>query len=91
MTAENVVGILLTEEGWKDLGEALRPYSSQGPIGKYIYCHEVVPNGPYFTFIATPNNATDTNFKVEISIPHRYVKLFVTAHEKRHIGFAEQP
>ena len=41
-----VFGFLLTDEPWNDLADALAPYASEGPIGKYIYCREVHPAAP---------------------------------------------
>ena len=33
-----VIGVLLTEEAWLELEQALAPYAHEGPIGKFIYC-----------------------------------------------------
>lgn len=43
-----VYGVLLTDEGWKDLAAPLISGTSNGPDGKYIYCTNVHPDGPFF-------------------------------------------
>jgi len=32
-----IYGVLLTNQGLQDLEQGLKPYYSEGPIGKYIY------------------------------------------------------
>jgi hypothetical protein len=90
MTNNKVFGVLLTDQAWHDVGEALAPYASEGPIGKYIYCLRVHPDGPYFVMVATCKNKDGSQFEAEISIPHHYVKLCVSASEKSRIGFVQQ-
>ena len=90
MATKKVFGVLLTEYGWNDLDEPLKPYTSEGKIGKYIYCKKVHPDGPYFVMVATCTNPDGGEFEAEISIPHRYVRCFVSASEKESIGFLER-
>lgn len=85
-----VFGVLLTPQAWSDLSDALEPYTSQGPIGKYIYCQEVDPHGNYFVMVATSGNSDGTSFEAEISLPHHYVMCCVSAHEKSQIGFIHE-
>ena len=90
MTENNkIYGVLLTENAWDELADALEPYTSQGPIGKYIYCREVDPHGNYFVMVATSENPDGSLFDAEISLPHHYVKCYVSALDKRQIGFIE--
>lgn len=90
MTQKKVFGVLLTDQAWRDLGEALAPYASEGPIGRYIYCQKVHPDGPYFAMVATCKNPDGSSFEAEISIPHCYVKLCISASEKSQIGFVRE-
>lgn len=85
-----VYGVLLTTNAWVDLADALEPYTSQGPIGKYIYCREINPHGNYFVMVATCENPDGSQFDAEISLPHHYVKCCVSALDKRQIGFIQQ-
>ena len=82
-----VIGVLLTEEAWLELEETLKPYAHEGPIGKFIYCRKVDPHGPYFTMFASATNSDGVSFDAEISIPHQYVKLFISTSDNSQIGF----
>lgn len=65
----------------------LKPYASEGAIGKYLYCKSVHPDGNYFSMEVTATNPDNSTFDAEISIPHRYVKFVIAAQDKRTIGF----
>ncbi len=84
---DRIFGVLLNDEGWKELQEPLKPYTSEGAIGKYLYCKSVHPNGNYFSMEVTATNPDNSTFDAEISIPHRYVKFVIAAQDKRTIGF----
>lgn len=87
MDTQRIFGVLLTDEGWDELAEALKSYTSEGPIGKYLYCTKVHPEGNYFSMEMTTTNPDGSNFDAEISIPHRYVKFVVAAKDDKSIGF----
>lgn len=82
-----VFGVLLTEQAWNDLADALSPYASEGPIGRYIYCQNVDYQGNYFVMRATCENPNGSSFEAEIAIPHHYVLCCISAFEESQIGF----
>ncbi len=84
-----IYGVLLNDQGWNDLAEPLDSYTSEGSIGKYIYCTEVHPDGPYFVMVSTVINTDGSEFNAEISIPHHYVKCIVSGADKSQIGFMQ--
>ena len=85
-----VYGVLLTEDAWDDLTNALEPYTSHGPIGKYIYCRDVDPHGNYFVMVAKCENPDGSMFDAEISLPHHYIRCCVSALDERQIGFIQK-
>ena len=85
-----VFGVLLTSQAWIDLSGVLEPYTSQGPIGKYIYCREVNSHGNYFEMVAICENPDGSTFEAEILIPHHYVMCCASASEKSKIGFIQE-
>ena len=87
---DKVFGVLLTDQAWNDLADALAPYTSNGPIGKYIYCREVNSIGHYFVMVATCKNQDGSSFEAEISVPHRYIMCCVCAAEQNQIGFIHE-
>lgn len=90
MSRQRVFGVLLTDKGWEDLEQPLKPYTSEGKIGKYIYYEEVRPDGSYFVIIVTSNGPDGTAFEAEISIPHHYIKSFIAAAERKQIGLISE-
>lgn len=87
MDTPRIFGVLLTDEGWAELDKALESYTSNGPIGRYLYCAKVHPDGYFFTMEMTTTNPDGSTFDAEISIPHRYVKFVVAAKDEKSIGF----
>ena len=87
MSSKKVFGVLLTEQAWNELGSALEPYTSTGPLGRYIYCEEVKTGGQYFVMVATCKNTDGSSFTAELAIHHHFVKMFISANEKTEIGF----
>jgi hypothetical protein len=85
MTQKKVVGVLLLRlKDWTDLEEAIKPYVSTGPIGKYIYCETVHPDWVYFVMVS---KCINSGFVAELSIPHHYVMLYISALNKSQLGF----
>ena len=86
---QKVHGVLLTDQAWEDLSDALDRYASTGPIGKFIYCREVNFLGHYFVMVATCKNPDGSSFEAEIFLPHQYVKCIIASSEKTQIGFIQ--
>lgn len=86
---QKVFGVLLTDEAWKELAVVLEPYTSQGPIGNYIYCRDVSLHGTYFAMVAECENPDGSLFEAEILVPHHYVKCCISAPETAQFGFVK--
>lgn len=86
MSQGRVFGVLLTKQAWAELGQALEPCSSEGNIGRYIYCDEVQVGGQYFVMVASRTNRDGSSFKAEIGIPHHYVKMYISANGVHKLG-----
>jgi hypothetical protein len=86
--SSHVWGVLFTDACLTDLGEALKPYLSKGPIGYYLYCKDVDMGQPYyFHFVAERAAGDGSAFEAELYVPHHYVKAVISAPEKKHLGF----
>ena len=84
---ENEFGLILTDEGLKELEATLKDYWSEGPNGKYLYCKEAHPDRNYFHIVAEATKRDGTKSEAEIYIPHRFVKVVVSATDRKHMGF----
>ena len=83
-------GVLLFEEAWKQLGEALAPYRKEGSIGKYIYCNRLEFCGHFVAMTFTPKQV-DNKIECKMStwVPSSFIKFVAQAAdgERAPIGF----
>ncbi len=88
--SDNKFGVLLFDAGWKELGEALKPYEQNGPIGKYLYCRNFEVNGPFVELTFSPGQV-EGRIKEEMTIwiPTGFIKFVTTASaaNEKAIGF----
>ena len=83
-------GVLLFDEAYKHLDEAIKPYVQTGPIGKYFYCSEAGPDGSFFKMTIRPEQVQNRiRETMTIWIPIQFVKFLVKGSEQKGIpGFA---
>ena len=82
-----VFGLVLNDDGLAELESVLKDYWSEGPLGKYLYCSEANPDRNYFHIVAEATNRDGSKFEAEIYIPHRFIKVVISATDRKHIGF----
>ena len=89
-TKNKYCGVLLFDEAYVHLDEALKPYIQTGPIGKYLYCTIAEQVGSFLNMTITPELVGNRIKNVmEISIPTHFVKFVASSPEKSSIGFGE--
>ena len=84
---KRVWGVLFTDAGLNDLGEALEPYLRKGPIGPYLYCKQVEMTQPFFRMVADYQDPAGPDFEAEIYVPYHYIKCVVAGTDRKKIGF----
>ena len=86
---DTVCAVLLIEEAYAFLGEAIAPYVKEGRIGKYIYCTSAVQNGNFMDMTLKPaqcdGSVKDT---MTISVPVHLVKFMATGRKTLPFGFS---
>ncbi len=89
MNNKKVYGVLLFDEAYIYLEDALKPYVQKGPIGKYIYGTKVTHDGVFLNIIIPPDIVNGPiKDEMEISIPLRFVKFISSASSSDNlIGF----
>jgi len=85
---DTVCGVLLTEDSYSFLGEAIAPYVKEGRIGKYIYCTSAAQSGNFIDMTFKPEQC-DGSVKdtMVISIPVHLVKFMATGRKSLPLGF----
>jgi hypothetical protein len=73
---DTVCGVLLVEEAYSLIGDAIAPYLKEGKIGKFIYCSQAAQNGNFvdMTFEPSQTDGSVTN-RMVISIPVHFIKF----------------
>lgn len=85
---DTVCGVLLVDEAYSFLGEAIAPYVKEGRIGKFIYCMSAVQNGSFVDMTFKPEQC-DGSVKdiMTISIPVQFVKFMASGRKSLPLGF----
>ena len=87
-TAKTVCGVLLTEEAYACLGEAIAPYVQEGRIGKFIYCESATQNGNFVDMCFRPEQCDGTvHCPMQVSVPIQFIKFMATGITERQLGF----
>lgn len=86
---DTVCGVLLVEEAYSFLGEAIAPYAKEGRVGKYIYCTSAVQNSNFIDMTFKPEQC-DGSVKdtMIISVPVHWVKFMATGRKSLPLGFS---
>ena len=86
----SICGVLLTDDGIKELGKSIESYMHEGSIGKFIECDVAVQNGNFIDMTFEPSQ-TDGSVKdrMIVSVPLHFVKFMVTGAKTLPIGFTQ--
>lgn len=77
-----VCGVLLFEDAYQALGEAIAPYVKTGPAGKFIYCASAVQNGAFLEMTFDPEHCDGSvRDRMVISVPLAFIRLVAAAPE----------
>lgn len=88
MSNETVCGVLLEDQAYTLLGEAISPYVREGRIGKFIYCESAIQNGNFIEMRFRPEQCDGTiQCPMQVSIPVHFVKFMATGITERQLGF----
>ena len=87
-SSTTLCGVLLTNDAYAILGEAISPYVKEGRIGKFIYCESAVQNGNFIDLRFRLEQCDDTvQCPMQISIPVQYVKFMAIGIMETQLGF----
>ncbi len=81
-------GVLLFDEGWAALGNAIQPYAQAGRDGRYLYCKELRFESVFIVLTIAPDQVQNRiKSEMSIYIPSSFVK-FIASGPEASIGFA---
>ena len=69
------------------LGDAIKPYLQEGPMGAHVACSEVDTAGSFVEMTLAGQAADGHKVAVELMIPGSMVRMIVSAHGDSVFGF----
>ncbi|WP_147652777.1 hypothetical protein [Vulcaniibacterium gelatinicum] len=69
------------------LGEAIRPYLSDGPAGPHLLCAEVDAGGPLAELILEGRTPDGREIALELMVPTNMIRMVVSARSDGVFGF----
>ena len=69
------------------LGEAIKPYLQDGPLGPHIPCREVDTSGAFVELTLEGKTAQGEKVALDLMVPGSMVRMIVSAHGDNEFGF----
>ena len=69
------------------LGDAIKPYLQEGPLGPHIPCREVDTGGAFIEMTLEGQTAQGEKVALELMVPGSMVRMIVSAHSDNEFGF----
>lgn len=69
------------------LGEAIKPYLSDGPYGPHVVCREVDSGGAFFEMTIEGRDSEGRLIEVELMVPSAMVRMVLSTHSDGLFGF----
>lgn len=79
--------VFLFPQALEALGDPIKPYIRDEPMGPHIVCVEIDASGPFFGMTLLGQGAKGQALQLEIMIPASMVKLVMSMHGEHDIGF----
>ena len=87
MSETQYYAVFLFPQAMEALGEAIKPYLREGPLGAHILCHRVDTGGPLFQMLIPGRNGRGEDIEFELMFPHAMVRLVMSMREESELGF----
>jgi hypothetical protein len=69
------------------LGDAIKPYLQEGPMGPHIPCREVDTSGAFIEMTIEGRTAQGEKVALDLMVPGSMVRMIVSAHSDNEFGF----
>lgn len=69
------------------LGDAIKPYLQEGPMGPHIPCREVDTSGAFIEMTLEGRTAQGGKVALDLMVPGSMVRMIVSAHGDTEFGF----
>lgn len=89
MGEEQIYAVFLYPQAVEALGEAIKPYLTDGPSGPHVLCVEVDTGGAFCEMTLNGQDGDGRKLEVELMVPTQMIRLIVSVHgDGSTFGFA---
>jgi hypothetical protein len=79
--------VFLFPQALEVLGEVVKPYLSDGPVGLHIVCSSVDASGAFFQASVPGRDRDGNEIVAELMLPNAFVRFVVSLHNDHGFGF----
>ena len=72
------------------LGDAIKPYLQDGPVGPHVPCREVDTGGAFIEMTLQGQAPDGRPIALELMVPGNMVRMIVSAHSDNEFGFYDR-
>jgi hypothetical protein len=79
--------VFLFPQALEALGDPIKPYVREAPLGPHIVCAKIDTSGAFFGMTLAGQGTAGEPLELEIMLPSSMVKLVMSMHGEHDIGF----
>ena len=80
--------VFLFPQAIEVLGDAIKPYLSEGPTGAHIVCTSVDASGGFFEVSVPGRDREGNDVVAQLMLPNAFIKFVVSLHNDQSFGFS---
>jgi hypothetical protein len=87
MTNATRFAVFLFPQAIEVLGEAIKPYLTDSPMGQHVVCSAVDASGGFFQLTVPGCDQGGNEIAAELMVPNAMIKLVASMHDEHAFGF----
>ena len=87
MQGNDGYAVFFFQQALEALGEAIKPYLREGPMGVHVACDEIDTGGAWIEMTLHGRTPEGTEVKLEMMVPGSMVKMIVSTDSGSSFGF----
>ena len=87
MNDSNGYAVFFFPPALEALGDAIKPYLQDGPVGPHVPCREVDTGGAFIEMTLQGQAPDGRPVELELMVPGNMVRMIVSAHSDNEFGF----
>lgn len=91
MSEGNGYAVFFHAQALEILGEAIKPYLLDGPVGLHVACREVDTGGSFVEMMLDGRDGDGRRVDLELIVPVNMVRMIVSARTDERFGFMPHP